>query len=96
MPAGALDLAAHRILGRQHRHLKAGLRATLWQIEEFEKVDVLRPQVGGAVELDVLALVLPGRNRREARRLPLRPGPKIEINRRAGRMPGNAAERDLA
>ena len=64
------------------------------QIEKLEKVDVLRPEIVSAVELDVLALVLPGRDRREAGRLPLPPRPQIEVDRRPGRAPRNAAQRD--
>ena len=86
---GALELAAHPVGGRQHRHLKPDLWPMPRQIEEFEKVDVLRPQIRGAFGLDVFAPVLPRRDRCERGRSTSvarvrGKRPQIEIDRRPG------------
>src|SRR5207302_2596930 len=75
---------------------EAGLRTVARQVEVLEKVGVLRPEIALAREIDVLALVFPGRDRREAGRLTLRLGPQIEVDRWAGRTPWHARQRDRA
>src|SRR5262249_19765408 len=93
-PTGALDLAAHRIPKRLHRHLEPGQRSAAGDIEKPQEVDMLRPEIAGALAFDVLAGIFPGCDRRERGRLARGAWPQIEVDRRPGRTPRDAAEGD--
>src|SRR5438045_3936675 len=82
-PATRLDGLADDLVRREHRHAETGLRPMPRQVEIFEKVGVLRPEIAVALEIDVLALVFPGSDRRSARWRgggPRRLRPKVETN----------------
>src|SRR5439155_9424027 len=89
-PALTRDLGLDSGVGRQHRHRKA-LPAALRHLEEAEEIDVLRPDVAGAAELDVLALVLPCRDRAKAFRPPSIDRPELRNDGRPRRAPRDAA-----
>src|SRR5579864_2377322 len=65
-PTMPLDLMADVIAGRPDRHPETGIRASTRQVEEFDEIDVLRPEIGRAPILDVLAAIVPARDRGEA------------------------------
>ena len=46
--------------------MREAFAAARRQVEKAQEIDVLRPDIGLAAELDVLALVLPGRDGGEA------------------------------
>src|SRR5581483_11157686 len=65
VPAGGGHLRRDCGRGRQHRHGEP-LAAVLRHVEEAQEIDMLRPDIGLAAKTDVLALVLPGGDGREA------------------------------
>src|SRR5271156_2276353 len=86
-PAASSDNGPYPIIRRQHRYAKTAARPVPWQVEKSEKVHVLRPNIARAAILDILALILPGGDGREAARRIVRFGPQIDVHRRPGRAP---------
>ena len=95
-PAASSDNRAYSIVRRQHGYAKTAVRPVPRQIEKSKKIHVLRPNIAQAAILDILALVLPGGDGREAARRVARLGPQVDVDGRAGRAPRDTAQRHRA